>query len=738
MPSDITASRVATGRDALRSQRPFTALLVAVVALPLLLFAVSSYLSYQTFVEEARAQLERTLDAIHEHAAKVFETHELVFNQVDQMLGGMSDDDIRAHEEEIHKRLGTLDARLDQIDEIFLLGRDGHALASGQIYPVPPNADYSDRDYVKVQRDGSLPPDAIYVGEIVTGRLLKRNFFIVDRRRGVYEGKADPFNGLVAIAIDPGYFRGFYAQIASAGTTIVLARSDGYILARSPELPGPERRLPANGSFVANVKKSPERGVYESTVSLDNTPRIAGYRRLQGYPIYVIAGINKSEILTVWLTSMGRHLIFGLPATLGLIALTALARRRMLRESRLLQELRTEISRREETEEQLRQSQKMDAIGRLTGGLAHDFNNLMTIVTGSLDLLNRRLATDDPRLKKLVDNAMEGARRASALTRQLLAFARRQPLEPKPTDVNRLVSDVSTLLRGTLGETVAIETVLAGGLWPANIDAHQLERAIVNLALNSRDAMAGGGRLTIETANAHLDEAYAKTNAEVTPGQYTSVAITDTGSGIAPDVVGKIFEPFFTTKPAGHGTGLGLSQVFGFVKQSGGHVKVYSETGKGTTVRLYLPRYLGAVAAAPEAESGVHDKTKASGVSVLLAEDDPDVRRFTADALTELGHRVKPVESGERALACLVDGEHFDLLLTDVVMPGMDGRRLADAALRRKPGLKVLFMTGYTPNAIIHNGVLDSGTHLLSKPFAVAQLAEKLRIVLGDELAKEG
>jgi signal transduction histidine kinase/CheY-like chemotaxis protein len=735
--AEATAGEGAEGPQARHPERPFTALLLAVIILPILFFAVSSYVSYQTFVEEARAQLERTLDALHEHAAKVFETHELVFNQVDQMLGSMSDDDIYAHEQEIHDRLGVLDTKLDQVDEIFLLSRDGHALASGQIYPVPRTANYSDRSYFRVQRDGALPPEAISVSEIVTGRLLKRDFFIVSRRRGVYEGKADPFNGLVSIAIDPGYFRGFYAQIASAGTTIVLARGDGYILARSPELPGLERRLPANGSFMANVKKSPDRGLYESTVSLDNTPRIAGYRRMQGYPIYVIAGIDKSEIAGAWATSMGRHLIFGLPATLGLIALTVLARRRMLRERQLFEQLRREVRRREQTEEQLRQSQKMEAIGRLTGGLAHDFNNLMTIVTGSLDLLNRRLATDDQRLKKLVDNAMEGARRASTLTRQLLAFARRQPLEPKPTDLNKLVSEVSALLRGTLGETIAIETVLGGGVWPANIDAHQLERAIVNLALNSRDAMPEGGRLTIETANAHLDDAYAKTHVEVVPGQYVSVAITDTGSGIAPDILGKIFEPFFTTKPAGPGTGLGLSQVFGFVKQSGGHVKVYSEAGKGTTVRLYLPRYIGPLATASEADIEAVEKTQGSGISVLLVEDDADVRRFTADALTELGHRIKAVDNAQSALACLADGEDFDLLLTDVVMPGMDGRRLADEALRRKPGLKVLFMTGYTPNAIIHNGVLDPGTHLLSKPFAVAQLAEKLRIVLGNGVAKE-
>ncbi len=719
-----------------KSMRPVTALLVAVVALPVLLFVVSSYLSYENFVEEARAQLDRTLDAVHEHAAKVFETHELVFNQVDQILDGMSDADIRTHENDIHKRLGTLDTKLDQIDEIFVLSRDGHALASGQIYPVPPTSNYSDRDYFKVLQNGSVPVDGIYVSEIVTGRLLKRDFFIVDRRRGVYEGKADPFNGVVAIAIDPNYFRGFYAQIASAGTTIVLARSDGYVLARTPELSRPERRMPTNGSFMTNVRKSPDRGMYDSTVSLDNVARIAGYRRLQGYPIYVVAGIDRSAITHAWLISISRHLIFGLPATFGLIALTLMARRRMLRERQLFEELRVEVLRREETEEQLRQAQKMEAIGRLTGGLAHDFNNLMTIVTGSLDLLNRRLNSDDPRLKKLVDNAQEGARRASALTRQLLAFARRQPLEPKPSDINKLVSEVSVLLRSTLGETIAIETVLAGGLWPANIDPHQLERAIVNLALNSRDAMPNGGRLTIETANAHLDDAYAKTNPDVTPGQYTSIAITDTGGGIPPDILGKIFEPFFTTKPAGHGTGLGLSQVFGFVKQSGGHVKVYSEAGRGTTVRLYLPRYVGPLAAAATAEVEPFAKDKGSGISVLLVEDDEDVRRFTADALAELGHRVKPVDNAERALACLADGEDFDLLLTDVVMPGMDGRRLADEALRRKPGLKVLFMTGYTPNAIIHNGVLDPGTQLLSKPFAISQLAEKLRTVLGDDVLK--
>jgi CheY-like chemotaxis protein len=249
--------------------------------------------------------------------------------------------------------------------------------------------------------------------------------------------------------------------------------------------------------------------------------------------------------------------------------------------------------------------------------------------------------------------------------------------------------------------------------------------------------MPDGGKLAVETGNVVLDDAYAAMHNEVAAGDYVMIAVSDTGSGIAAAHLERVFDPFFTTKEVGKGTGLGLSMVFGFVKQSGGHVKVYSEAGKGTTVRLYLPRHVGQIADASAREGEEVSRGAAGGISVLLVEDDGDVRRFTADALAELGHRVKAVDNAQSALACLADGEDFDLLLTDVVMPGMDGRRLADEALRRKPGLKVLFMTGYTPNAIIHNGVLDSGTHLLSKPFAVAQLAEKLRIVLGERPAEQ-
>jgi signal transduction histidine kinase/CheY-like chemotaxis protein len=391
--------------------------------------------------------------------------------------------------------------------------------------------------------------------------------------------------------------------------------------------------------------------------------------------------------------------------------------------------LADEIQRREASEGQLRQLQKMEAIGQLTGGLAHDFNNMLAIIIGNLDMLVRRLTDDEPR-RRLVERALEGAQRAARLTQSLLAFSRQQPLAPKPLDVNRTVAEMSRLLRGTLGERVTIETVLAGGLWPALIDQSQLESAVLNLAINARDAMPDGGKLTIETANAFLDEAYARTDASVAPGQYVLLALTDTGVGMPADVVEKAFDPFFTTKVAGHGTGLGLSQVHGFVKQSGGHVKIYSEPGRGTTLKLYLPR---SRTAAEAHGSGVEPapNESASGTWVLVVEDETAVRDFVGSALQDLGYRTHEAVNGLAALEILDARPEIELLLTDVVMPDMSGRELSDAALRRRPDLRVLFMTGYTRNAIVHNGVLDADARLLTKPFTLASLANKVREALG-------
>jgi len=389
---------------------------------------------------------------------------------------------------------------------------------------------------------------------------------------------------------------------------------------------------------------------------------------------------------------------------------------------------------RERAEEQLRQAQKMEAVGRLTGGVAHDFNNLLTVVLGNLALVKRRLdAGMDERIRRGIDGAMEGAQRAASLTARLLAFSRQQPLAPEAVDVNRLVAGMSDLLRRTLGEDVAVETVLAGGLWRAHADPNQLESSLLNLAVNARDAMPGGGKLTIETANTYLDEAYAAGREEVKPGQYVAICVSDTGGGMPAEIVARAFEPFFTTKPVGKGTGLGLSQVYGFAKQSGGHAAIYSEPGHGTTVKLYIPRLRDSdlPADAPTVVTVPEAPRDGAGRTILVVEDDALVRDFAVTALEEGGCRVVAAADGPSALAALEAHPDIALMFTDVVLTGpMNGRQLANAVLERRPGLPVLFTTGYTRNAIIHHGRLDEGVHLLGKPYAAAALVAKVMALL--------
>ena len=390
-----------------------------------------------------------------------------------------------------------------------------------------------------------------------------------------------------------------------------------------------------------------------------------------------------------------------------------------------------EMAERQAAEVQVRQLQKMEAIGQLTGGIAHDFNNMLAIVIGSLDIAKRRLSgAEHPQVMNCLDNAREGAQRAVLLTNRLLAFSRQQPLEPSSLDANKLVGGMSELLRRTIGEPIAVETVLAGGLWKTYADASQLENAILNLAVNARDAMPDGGKLTIETSNAHLDEQYAGQHADVRAGQYVLISVSDTGVGMAPEVVQRAFDPFYTTKGVGKGTGLGLSQVFGYVKQSGGHVKIYSEIGRGTTVKVYLPRYTGEdknVQPAPpsgDIPRGDHNEI------ILVVEDNTQVRHMSVAALRELDYTIVQAATPSEALKQLELQPHISLLFTDVVMPEMSGRQLATLACERRPELKVLYTTGYTRNAVVHNGVLDSGTQLLVKPFTLEQLARKIREVL--------
>ncbi|ESW93682.1 histidine kinase [Mesorhizobium sp. LSJC269B00] len=392
-------------------------------------------------------------------------------------------------------------------------------------------------------------------------------------------------------------------------------------------------------------------------------------------------------------------------------------------------ELGNEIQTREKAESQIRQMQKMEAVGQLTGGIAHDFNNMLAVIISAMNLAQRKLTRGEHDIMKFIEAATDAATRAANLTSRLLAFSRQQPLAPQVVDANRLVAGMSDLLRRALGETIRIETVLAGGLWKTHADPSQLENAILNLAVNARDAMGEDGKMTIETANSHLDESYAATHAEVKDGQYVMIAVSDTGAGMPADVMERAFEPFFTTKPVDKGTGLGLSQVFGFVKQSGGHVKIYSEPGQGTTIRIYLPRFFGPEEAAISSERAGNPAVPVTE-TILVVEDDPRVRASTTDAMRELGYTVIHAASGQEALEKLGDNPGVALMFTDIVMPVMNGRKLAEEALARMPKLKVIFTTGFTRNAVVHNGVLDHDVHFLAKPFTIEQLAAKLRDVL--------
>ena len=400
-------------------------------------------------------------------------------------------------------------------------------------------------------------------------------------------------------------------------------------------------------------------------------------------------------------------------------------------------ELEIQNEARIKAEELLRQAQKMEAVGQLTGGIAHDFNNLLTIVIGGLDMVGRQIpalgaTAAAERIARAKDMALQGVQRAVTLTNRLLAFSRQQPLAPKPIDANKLVSVTCEFLRRTLGETVSLDTALAAGLWRAHADPHQLENALINLTLNARDAMPEGGKVTIETANCYLDESYVSSIPEpVDVGQYVMIAVADTGTGMDPITVERAFEPFFTTKDVGRGTGLGLSQVYGFVRQSAGHVKVYSELDEGTTVKIYLPRYLGAEEHVEDAEQSQAANGAIGTETILVVEDDDALRSYTVDTLAELGYRVLPATNGAAALEILDSGNDIDLLFTDVVMPGgLNGRQLADEAVRRRPGLKVLFTTGYTRNAIVHHGRLDAGVEMVGNPFSSDELIRKVRAIL--------
>jgi signal transduction histidine kinase/CheY-like chemotaxis protein len=714
----VPAPRAKDIQARLTTIRLLQVLAVAALLLPLLLFSYASWLSYRATQALATERIERSLDVMQEQALKVFESMGLAVDTINNLLGNRSAAEIQADEPQLHEELRKVQALLPGVQSIWIFGPTGRPEVITRESP-PPTSYYGDQDYFLAPRDH---PQATYIGVIHKSVSGGQPYFTFNRARRDAQGT---FLGVTEMSLLPSDFSRFYSQLAvGPGEGFSLVREDGTILARSPPVP-PDARRGTNSGFQRTIAADRAGGFYTIVSQIDHTEHEVGIRRLPGLPLYVGAFIQTNQILYDWMTGMAVHLIFGIPATLFLFLTLLTVLRRTKR-------LYAEIDQRVAAEETLRQAQRLDVIGHLTGGVAHDFNNLLTIILGNLEAAKRQVGEWSDaahfKLSRRIENAMHGAARAATLTKRLLAFARQTPLNPAALDVNRLLNGMSEFLQRALGEQISLEIVGAAGLWPIEADAAELEAAILNLAVNARDAMTEGGKLTIETSNSYLDDAYCRRHPDVQPGQYVLIAVSDTGAGMPKEVIERAFEPFFTTKDSGQGTGLGLSQVYGFVKQSGGHVKIYSESGEGTSVKMYLPRFTGEIPRSRDDKS--EPRRGRAGECVLVVEDDADVRSYVVETLGTLGYDVLEASGADDALGLIDRHKTISLLLTDVVMPGMNGRKLADEARQRNPALKVLYMTGYSRNAIVHQGRLDPGVALIQKPLTSEVLATAVRNAL--------
>ena len=687
--------------------------MAAAVIFPLLLFLFASWASYRNILALADERLTRSLDIQQEEATKTFQLIGLTLSRAAELISGLDEATISSNEQQLNEKFSRLAAAVGIVQSVWVYAPNGEVLATSFMHP-PPKQNFSDRDFVveTLKNRGNL-----YYGKVYLSSFGAEPFFTVSRSLLADEVAVS----ILEVSVLPSNFFRFYSALANAnGLQYALIRDDGTFLARYPKVPaGGSDKLDANTNFHRLISTSPDGGFYNSRSPIDQIDRRYAIRRLQGTPLYLSAGVEDAALRTEWLTGMAYHLIFGIPATTLMFVMLFVILRRT-------QRLYAEIDSRVQVEQALRQSQRLDAIGQLTGGVAHDFNNLLTIILGNLEGLQRRLGDTDPRIERNVSNAIQGAQRATTLIKRLLAFSRQQPLSPAPIDVNQLMSGLSEFLGRALGEEIELEVVRGAGLWPVEVDPAELESAILNLAVNARDAMPDGGKLTIEANNSFLDEAYCRDHGEAEVGQYVMISISDTGAGMSNEVKVRAFEPFFTTKQSGQGTGLGLSQVYGFVKQSGGHINIYSEPGEGTTVKVYLKRYYGGVIKGETAPRARHSE---GGECILVVEDDNDVRAYIAETLISFGYSVLEADRGEKALRLIDDHPEIGLLLTDVVMPGMNGRKLADAARSIRADLKILYMTGYSRNAIVHQGRLDPGVDLIQKPVAAELLAASVRRV---------
>jgi len=683
-------------------------MMVASIVLPAVLFAFAAWVSYRNIERVNDERIDRSLDILHEHALKVLQTIERAFAEIDEVVRGMSDDDIRRNEGALHARLRRIDDALPQVQGIAIMDRNGHPMVSANFVPVPKDLDLLDRDYFKAQAGANA---GTYVSSVHEPRMggLNNYFFAMSQRRPSNDGT---FNGIISIAVLPNYFEDFYAKMGrTEGSYFGMARADGGFLARFPVPKNRLIKLDERSKLREGIAQGLDRSIYSVDSQFDHVDRRIGYRKLTGFPVYVLAGVEKSAIVSDWLSYMSSHLIFGLPATAFLYAGLGLALRRTKR-------LYDEADRREIAEGALRQSQRLEAIGQLTGGVAHDFNNLLMIISGSVQRLRAELT--DKKHTRLLDMIGTATQRGESLTRQLLTYSRQQTLTPQVIDLSQRLPLLRELLTRSLRADIEIKVDVPDGVCAIRVDPGEFELAILNLAVNAKDAMPTGGTLSIRAKPVTLK---GEATAEGLSGEFVAIRVADTGHGIPSDVVARVFEPFFTTKEVGKGTGLGLSQVYGFAKQSGGTATITSTEGRGTAITIYLPRSHEAPQTPPP-RSQAQAPAEPAG-TVLLVEDNDDVAEVGAGYFRQLGYQVRSVAHAQAALAALrLDGD-VDLVFSDILMPGrMNGLDLAHEVRKRFPTIPVLLTTGYSASA---QDAVRQGVVVLQKPYDLESLRRNIR-----------
>jgi two-component system, NtrC family, sensor kinase len=685
-------------------------MMIASLVLPAAVFGYASWVTYHDIQAAADERIEHSIDVMQQQALRVFETVDRTFAEVDEVVRGMTNDQIRAAEMSLHARLDRIKGVMPQVRTIMLIGSDGHALTSSTLETVNPDADFSDRDYFFLQKDHDA---GIYVSDVRSPRLpfTGDDFFVLAHRLHSDDGS---FRGIIAVALRPNYFENFYALVGQTpGSFYALVRVDGAILARIPQ--ARTRQLSANSMFTTAIHKGEERGLFTVTSEIDHISRRVGFRKLEGFPVYALAGTETGEIRGEWLSAVGSYLMFGLPAALLLFGVLWIALRRTER-------LHEEAERREMAEDALRQAQRLEAIGQLTGGVAHDFNNLLMIVSGTVQRLRRHITGEKE--THLLDTIANATERGGSLTRQLLAFSRRQMLQPSVIDLSEHLPEIKEMLSRSLRGDIVIRVVVPRRPCYVKVDPSEFELALLNLAFNARDAMPSGGTLTI-TAKPVLMR--GNSTEEGLNGEFVAIRVTDTGTGIAPEVLPRVFEPFFTTKEVGKGTGLGLSQVYGFARQSGGAASITTSQRRGTAVTLFLPR-TWEVPEQPHEQNAAARTAPAAG-TVLLVEDNAEVAEVAKAYLEQLGYQVQHAASAQAGLDLLEREADIDLVFSDILMPGgMNGLEFADAVRGKYPELAVLLTTGYSSSA---QDALRRGFDVLPKPYNLAALERALHEAQG-------